>query len=147
MENLFCKYYENGQITVEDRNGNSLGFRHIDHTAINKDHLDMLNGVFEQRYTVMAILHLPDKSPHTIPTMNLITGLLLKLNIKEYANVYITPSGMITYLKLPPSDSRVIKFFDSFVVVMAVPEQGRNELCKCLSGKKYKNCCMNLASK
>lgn len=82
MENLFCKYYENGQITVEDRNGNSLGFRHIDHTAINKDHLDMLNGVFEQRYTVMA-----------------------------------------------------------------VPEQGRNELCKCLSGKKYKNCCMNLASK
>jgi hypothetical protein len=147
MENLFCKYYENGQITVEDRNGNSLGFRHTDHTAINKDHLDMLNGIFEQRYTVMAILHLPDKSPHTIPTMNAMTELLLKLKIKEYANVYMTPNGMITYLKLPPTDSRVIKYFDSFVVVMAVPEQGRNEPCKCLSGKKYKNCCMNFAIK
>ena len=42
----------------------------------------------------------------------------------------------------PEDVSDVEKLLTPFNLVLAYPKKGRNELCDCGSGKKYKKCCL-----
>jgi len=65
--------------------------------------------------------------------------------VNEYISLAIIPDRIKNELELnkPKQEISLPMWTENTPIIKQEPNTGRNELCPCGSGKKYKKCCMN----
>ncbi|XRE42366.1 hypothetical protein ACIVBQ_000570 [Tenacibaculum discolor] len=87
---------------------------------------------FWYKKSLLNVTKLYNKQGHTIPYSEVLKGVL---------NTYFSlPFKVRPFLKTVVATTEVVK---NTTPIVAEKKQRRNDKCKCNSGKKYKNCCLN----
>ena len=109
-----CKYFKGGKLTISDPFGHSVEFED-DGRGVNEDELDMFNGIFEGRYTVIRVLSPLDRLCSNIALG--IYSVFTKLQVSDVAMTHASEYVIIIFIKLPPHALLVSEVFEKMKTV------------------------------